>query len=87
MRVTLVQPFRARVRTTDDFIQSGDLVLKPGQNLDRDAMIGYCAERLARFKLPHDIAIIEVLPRNATGKVLKRELRKRFLGRDAPAIS
>ena len=63
------------------------LVLKPGQGLERDIVIGYCAERLARFKLPHDIAIIEALPRNATGKVLKRELRKRFLGSDVPAIS
>jgi fatty-acyl-CoA synthase len=63
------------------------LVLKPGQSLERDTVIGYCAERLARFKLPHDMAVIEALPRNATGKVLKRELRKRFLGNDVPAIS
>ena len=63
------------------------LVLKPGQPLDRDTVIGHCSGRLARFKLPHDIAIIDALPRNATGKVLKRELRKRFVGSQAPAIS
>ncbi len=63
------------------------LVLKAGQSLDRAEVIGYCGERLARFKLPNDIAIINALPRNATGKVLKRELRKQFLGAQAPAIS
>jgi len=63
------------------------LVLKPGQSLDRSTVVGYCGERLARFKVPNDIAVIEALPRNATGKVLKRELRKLFLGSHAPAIS
>ena len=38
----------------------------------------YCADRLARFKTPKDVIIVEALPRNATGKVLKRELRKEF---------
>jgi fatty-acyl-CoA synthase len=37
--------------------------------------------------VPNDIAIVEALPRNATGKVLKRELRTQFLGTDAPKIS
>ena len=63
------------------------LVLKPGQALDRDTVVGYCTERLARFKLPHDIAILDALPRNATGKVLKRALRQQFVGSQAPAIS
>ena len=63
------------------------LALKPGQALDKDQVLGHCSGRLARFKEPHDIAFIAALPRNATGKVLKRELRKHFLGGDAPAIS
>ena len=63
------------------------LVLKPGQQIDRDAVIGHCSARLARFKLPQDIAIIDALPRNATGKVLKRQLRLQFVGSHAPAIS
>ena len=63
------------------------LVLKPGQVLDKDQVLGHCSGRLARFKQPHDIAFIAALPRNATGKVLKRELRKHFVGGDAPAIS
>jgi len=63
------------------------LVLKPGQTLDKQTVVGWCSERLARFKVPADIAIIEALPRNATGKVLKRELRLRFVGSNTPAIT
>jgi fatty-acyl-CoA synthase len=63
------------------------LVLKPGQTLDKQTVSAWCSERLARFKVPADIAIIDALPRNATGKVLKRELRLRFVGSNAPAIT
>lgn len=63
------------------------LALKPDAELDRQRVQEYCAERLARFKVPADIAIVDALPRNATGKVLKRELREQFVGSDAPAIS
>ena len=63
------------------------LALKPGAEIDRDRVIAHCASRLARFKVPSDIAIVDALPRNATGKVLKRELRIQFLGADAPKIS
>jgi fatty-acyl-CoA synthase len=50
-------------------------------------VLAHCAGQLARFKLPHDIAILPALPRNATGKVLKRELRRQFVGSHTPAIS
>jgi len=63
------------------------LVLKPGQQLDRDTVLGHCSQQLARFKCPADMVVIDALPRNATGKVLKRELRRQFVGSDAPAIS
>jgi len=49
--------------------------------------VEHCVSRLAKFKIPNDIAIVDVLPRNAGGKVLKRELRTQFLGADAPKIS
>jgi fatty-acyl-CoA synthase len=62
------------------------LVLKPGQPLDRAAVIDHCNGRLARFKWPSDIAIIDALPRNATGKVLKHELRKQLAASRAPAV-
>ena len=63
------------------------MVCKPGQSLDKAAVLAHCADRLARFKIPHDLAIVPALPRNATGKVLKRELRRQFVGADAAAIS
>ncbi len=63
------------------------LALKPGSTIDRATVVEHCVTRLAKFKVPNDIAIIEALPRNATGKVLKRELRTQFLGADAPKIS
>jgi len=63
------------------------LVLKPGAEIDRTTVQEYCAQRLAKFKVPSDITLVDELPRNATGKVLKRELRTRFVGDAAPKIS
>jgi fatty-acyl-CoA synthase len=63
------------------------LALAPGAEVDRATVVDHCVARLAKFKVPNDIAIVDALPRNATGKVLKRELRDRFVGADAPRIS
>lgn len=63
------------------------LAIEAGAEIDRALVVEHCVERLAKFKVPNDIAIVEALPRNATGKVLKRELREQFVGSDAPAIS
>jgi fatty-acyl-CoA synthase len=48
--------------------------------LSADAVIAYCAERLARYKLPRRVVFAESLPRNAMGKVIKQELRERYVG-------
>ncbi len=58
------------------------LVMKPGATIDRVHVQEHCAAQLAKFKVPSDIAIIDELPRNATGKVLKRELRTQFVNND-----
>jgi fatty-acyl-CoA synthase len=63
------------------------LALKPGATIDRATVVEHCVTRLAKFKIPNDIAIVDALPRNATGKVLKRELRTQFVAADAPKIS
>jgi fatty-acyl-CoA synthase len=46
-----------------------------GSVLDETAILNFCRERLARFKVPQSVRFIDELPRNATGKILKRELR------------
>lgn len=46
--------------------------------LTGDAVIAFCGERLARYKLPHRVVFVESLPRNAMGKVIKQELRQRY---------
>ena len=51
------------------------VVRKPGTSLDDGALKVWCRERLAGPKVPRDFVFMDVLPRNPTGKVLKRELR------------
>ncbi len=63
------------------------IVLKPGAALDEQRVIAHCLENLAKFKIPKSAEFIDALPRNATGKVLKRSLREQFVGADQPAIS
>ncbi len=63
------------------------ICLKPDSTLERSELVQHCVERLAKFKVPNDMAIVDVLPRNATGKVLKRELRERFVDAAAPKIT
>lgn len=50
------------------------VVARPGHRLDPDEVVDFCGRRLADYKSPRRIEIWEELPRNATGKVLKREL-------------
>ncbi|MEV4317279.1 AMP-binding protein [Actinocrispum sp. NPDC049592] len=50
------------------------IVLRPGSNLDADSVRTYVHQRLARFAVPRDVVFVDNLPRNATGKVLKRVL-------------
>jgi len=48
--------------------------------LSEDDLKGYVRQNLARYKVPREIEVIDELPRNTTGKVLKRELRERSRG-------
>jgi long-chain acyl-CoA synthetase len=47
-----------------------------GKPPEPDELIDFCTEKLARFKIPREIAGIDALPRNASGKVLKTVLRE-----------
>ena len=57
--------------------------LRPDTEATEEELIGYCREHLAGFKCPTSVDIIDALPRNPTGKILKRDLRKPYWeGRD-----
>ena len=51
------------------------VVLRAGQSATADDLIAHCASQLARYKVPKDVTFLEALPRNPSGKVLKRDLR------------
>jgi fatty-acyl-CoA synthase len=54
------------------------LVLAPGAELSDAEVVAYCRERIAAYKCPKHVVRVDGLPRNASGKVLKGELRKRY---------
>ncbi|HET9691517.1 MAG TPA: AMP-binding protein [Acidimicrobiales bacterium] len=51
------------------------VVAADGAEIDPDELRGHVRAALARYKVPRDITVVDELPRNATGKVLRRELR------------
>ena len=51
------------------------VVLKPGMEASADEIIGFARERIAGYKCPKSVDFIAELPRNPSGKILKRELR------------
>lgn len=55
------------------------VVAKPGAALSEESVISACRERLAHFKVPKKVFFVDALPKNPSGKLLKRELRKRYL--------
>jgi fatty-acyl-CoA synthase len=56
------------------------VVVKPGSKPSETELIEFCRARLAHYKCPQSIEFCESLPKTATGKVLKRELRKKYQG-------
>ncbi len=61
------------------------VVLKDGEQLSAEDVRDFVKANLARFKVPRDVIFIDELPRNPSGKVLKRELRERHA--ELPASS
>lgn len=51
------------------------VVLKPGMTATEDEIIEFCKERLAGYKKPQSVDFMDTLPKNAQGKILRRELR------------
>jgi len=52
------------------------VVLEPGKEASEEDLKGHVKTNLARFKVPREIVFLDELPRNATGKILKRELHE-----------
>ena len=51
------------------------VVPEPGAELSPDEIIAFARERIAGYKLPKSVDFVEALPRNPSGKILRRELR------------
>jgi acyl-CoA synthetase (AMP-forming)/AMP-acid ligase II len=63
------------------------VVAAPGQSIDADALLAYCREHLASFKCPKSVDVLDELPRNPTGKILKKDLRAAYwAGRDRQTV-
>jgi long-chain acyl-CoA synthetase len=55
------------------------IVPKPGQNVVPEELKSFLKTRLSPFKVPKEYIILSELPKSPAGKILKRELRKRFI--------
>ncbi len=51
--------------------------LRPGERVEADELIAFCRERMAAYKYPRAVEVVDELPRTASGKVLRRVLRDR----------
>jgi fatty-acyl-CoA synthase len=56
------------------------VVRKAGHSLSEREVIEFCSGRLASFKVPKGVVFVEALPKNPSGKLLKRELRRQLEG-------
>jgi fatty-acyl-CoA synthase len=55
------------------------IVRKPGfESMTEEQVIGHCRAQMAHFKVPKTVIFVDSLPKNPSGKLLKRELRMRF---------
>ena len=51
------------------------IVLRDGHSLEHDEVVDWCRDRIADFKKPRRTVLMDALPKNPSGKILKRELR------------
>ncbi|MDI3101271.1 MULTISPECIES: acyl-CoA synthetase [Streptomyces] len=63
------------------WIEAVTAVVVPRGQVTEDELIAHARQRLTPFKAPKAVRFVDALPRNASGKILKRELRDRFAGR------
>ena len=53
------------------------VVVRAAATTTPEELVEHCRTQLARFKVPKEVVLVDELPRNPSGKVLKRELRTR----------
>jgi fatty-acyl-CoA synthase len=58
------------------------VVLKPNQTTMEEELIEFMTDRLAKYKVPKSVSLMQALPISAAGKILKRELRDQFIQGD-----
>ncbi|MGA2903606.1 MAG: acyl-CoA synthetase [Candidatus Korobacteraceae bacterium] len=62
------------------------VVLRPGESVTPDELIAFCKGKVATYKLPREIVIVDELPRTPTGKLLRRVLRQKEPATQASAV-
>jgi acyl-CoA synthetase (AMP-forming)/AMP-acid ligase II len=63
------------------------VVAKPGAAIDTEQLLAWCRQQIASFKCPKTVDVVAELPRNPTGKILKKDLRKPYWqGRERQVI-
>jgi len=56
------------------------VVLKPDAQASAEELLDFCRSRISRYKVPHSIEFLPALPKTGTGKILKKDLRKKYWG-------
>ena len=78
---------RRRGRQTGHRLEAagGDcVVLKPGEELSKDELLGWLGDKVAKWWLPDDVAFIDEVPKTSVGKFSKKDLRDKFEGYQLP---
>jgi acyl-CoA synthetase (AMP-forming)/AMP-acid ligase II len=70
LRVDARRALHIFARRADDLVQR--------DSLDRDSMLTYLADKVAKWWLPDDVVFVEQLPHTSTGKLLKTQLRQEY---------
>ena len=66
------------------------VVPRPGQRVDPERVLAHCRERLARYKVPRRVRVVESLPLSPQGKILKKELHRIYVengGHASPQVA
>ncbi len=56
-------------------------IVPKSESLTKEEVLSYCKEHLAKYKIPHEIEFLKELPKNTTGKILRRALRDKALAK------